>query len=247
MWDDVMLFAAVGFVAQLIDGALGMAYGLTGTTVLLSVGVPPATASASVHTAEIFTTAASGISHWRLGNVRWRLLWRLAIPGMIGGAIGAYVLSSIPGDAIRPYVNGYLIVMGAFVLWRALRRRRPRSELPRWVLPLGFGGGFLDAVGGGGWGPMVTSTLVGAGTAPRPVIGSVNSAEFFVTTVISVTFLGTIGLELWPIITGLILGGVVAAPLAAYVVRIMPQPLLMALVGVAIVLLSGYGLLKALS
>ena len=158
---DFLIFVAVGFAAQLIDGALGMAYGLFSTAALLSVGIAPATASASVHAAEIFTTGASGLSHWRFGNVNWRIVRRLAIPGMIGGGLGAYILSSVDGDVIRPIVGAYLAVMGIWVLSKALRRRRSADKEPRFVMPLGLVGGFLDAIGGGGWGPIVTATMVG--------------------------------------------------------------------------------------
>ena len=248
MWDDLILFVAVGFAAQLVDGAIGMAYGLSGTTVMLSLGFPPATASASVHAAEVFTTGISGLSHWRFGNVDWTFVRRLAIPGVVGGAVGAYVLTTLPGDTIRPFVSAYLLLMGAWILWKALRNNRASAadEPPRWIMPLGLGGGFLDAIGGGGWGAMVTSTLLGHGTRPRFTIGSVNAAEFFVTAAISVTFLGTIGLELWPIIAGLILGGALAAPLAAYAAKAIPDRPLMILVGSVIVLLSIRGLVQAM-
>ena len=247
MWDDLILFVAVGFAAQLVDGAIGMAYGLSGTTVMLSLGFPPATASASVHAAEVFTTGISGLSHWRFGNVDWSFVWHLAVPGMLGGATGAYVLTTLPGDTIAPFVNAYLFLMGAWILWKAFRNDRAETdEPPRWITPLGLGGGFLDAIGGGGWGPMVTSTLFGHGTKPRFTIGSVNFAEFFVTAAISVTFLSTIGLELWPIIAGLILGGALAAPIAAYAAKTIPDRPLMILVGSVIVLLSIRGLIKAM-
>jgi uncharacterized membrane protein YfcA len=237
MWDDVLLFTAVGFAAQLIDGALGMAYGLSATTVMLSLGTLPATASASVHAAEVFTTAASGAAHWRLGNVDPKLVVRLAVPGMIGGAIGAYLLASVPGEAVRPFISAYLLGMGVLVVWKALRRPF-RETAPRHVMALGLFGGFVDAVGGGGWGPLVASTLVGRGAVPRIAIGSVNLAEFFVTLTVSVTFLATIGLDLVPIIAGLVLGGIVAAPFAAMATRHIPDRPLMLLVGVVIVLLS---------
>lgn len=247
MWDELILFVAVGFAAQLVDGAIGMAYGLSATTVLLSLGFAPATASASVHAAEVFTTGISGLSHWRFGNVDWSFVWRLAIPGMLGGAAGAYLLSTVPGDAIVPFISVYLLLMGVWILWKALASERPAGAgRPRWIAPLGLGGGFLDAIGGGGWGPMVTTTLLGHGTTPRYTIGSVSFAEFFVTTTISATFLGTIGLELWPIITGLIIGGALAAPVAAYAARTIPDRPLMILVGSVIVLLSIRGLVRAL-
>jgi hypothetical protein len=247
MLDDLVLFVAVGFAARLVDGAIGMAYGLSGTTVMLSLGIPPATASASIHAAEVFTTAIPGFSHWRFGNVDWSFVSRLALPGMAGGAVGAYLLTAIPGETIAPFMNGYLLVMGVWILWKAFRPRPTGAAPPRWLMPLGFGGGFLDAVGGGGWGPMVTSTLLGHGTVPRFTIGSVNFTEFFVAATISATFLGTIGLELWPIIAGLILGGALAAPVAPHAVYQMPDQPLMILVGSVIALLSIRGLIEAIS
>lgn len=248
MVDDFLLFVAVGFAAQMVDGAIGMAYGVTSTSVLLSFGLPPATASACTHAAETFTTGASGLAHWRFGNVDRSLLWRLAVPGMIGGAIGAYVLTTLPGDAIRPYVSAYLLLLGLFILYKALTRTVGEAPPPRTVAPLGFIGGFLDSIGGGGWGPMVTSTLLGqGGTKARYAIGSVNLAEFFVTATISTTFLLTIGLEMWPVIAGLIVGGVVAAPFAALATKHLPDKVLMTLVGTVVVILSLRGILKALS
>jgi uncharacterized membrane protein YfcA len=247
MWDDLLTFAAVGFAAQLVDGAIGMAYGVTSTSAMLSFGVPPATASACVHAAETFTTAASGFSHWKLGNIDRNLVLRLAVPGMVGGAIGAYVLSQLPGEQLRPYISAYLLILGMLILYKAVKGRPTRSPPVGSVAPLGFFGGLLDSIGGGGWGPIVTSTLLGQGTSARYAIGSVNLAEFFVTATISGTFFLTIGLELWPIITGLILGGIVAAPLAAYATKYIPEKYLMILVAVAIIGLSIRGILQALS
>lgn len=235
---DFLLFVAVGFAAQLIDGAIGMAYGLASTSVLLSVGVAPAVASASVHAAEVFTTAASAASHWTLGNVDRRLCRRLVIPGVIGGVAGAYLLASVPGERIRPLVGLYLGGMGLVILWKAFRGRYGTGHEPKRVELLGLGGGFLDAIGGGGWGPLVTSSLVGQGTKARNAIGSTNAAEFLVTVAISGTFVLTVGLELWPIILGLIVGGMLAAPLAAFVARSLPDRPLMILVGSIITLLS---------
>jgi uncharacterized membrane protein YfcA len=245
MWDELVLFIAVGFAAQLVDGAIGMAYGLSATTVLLSFGVAPATASASIHAAEVFTTGISALSHWRFGNVRWAFVWRLAIPGMLGGATGAYILATVPSETIRPIINAYLLIMGGWILWAATLRRPTTADPPRWIGLLGLGGGFVDAIGGGGWGPVVTSTLIGRGTTPRFTIGSVNGAEFFVTLAVSITFLGTIGLELWPIIVGLIIGGALAAPFAAYAAKRIPDQPLMFLVGAVIMLLSLRGLILA--
>jgi uncharacterized protein len=238
MWDDILLYVIIGFVAQMIDGAIGMAYGVTASSVLLSLGIPPATASACVHAAETFTTGASGIAHWRFGNVDRKLLVRLAIPGMIGGAIGAYALTELPGEALKPFISAYLLLLGVFIVWKALAIRPLEAPQPRAVAPLGFFGGVVDAIGGGGWGPIVTSTLLGQGTTPRYAIGSVNMAEFFVTLTISTTFFLTVGLSLWPIIVGLIIGGVIAAPFAAIATKHIPDQVLMLLVGCVVVLLS---------
>jgi len=244
MWDDLLLFVAVGLAAQLVDGAIGMAYGVISSSVLLSMGLPPAVTSAAVHTAETFTTGASGLAHWHLRNIDRSLLWRLALPGMVGGAIGAYALTAIPGDAIRPWVSGYLLLLGIYILLRAGLARPPSAPRPSGVAPLGFFGGFLDSMGGGGWGPIVTSTLLGQGTKPRYAIGTVSLAEFFVTATISATFLLTIDMTIGPIVAGLVLGGVLAAPLAAYATRHLPERLVMMLVGTVVVLLSVRGLLR---
>jgi uncharacterized protein len=247
MWDDFLLFVAVGLAAQMIDGAIGMAYGVTSTSILLSLGVAPATASACVHAAETFTTGASGIAHWKMGNIDRDLVWRLAVPGMVGGAIGAFALVSLPGDAIRPYVNVYLLVLGLLIIWKAVTTRSVSAPAPSRVAPLGLAGGLLDAIGGGGWGPIVTSTLLGQGATPRYTIGSVNLAEFFVTATISGTFFLTIGLTLWPIIAGLVLGGVLAAPFAALATKHLPDKALMVIVGCVVVILSLRGIVRALA
>jgi uncharacterized membrane protein YfcA len=246
MIEDVILFAAVGFAAQMIDGAIGMAYGLSATSVLLSLGVPPATASASVHAAEVFTSGASGVAHWRVGNVRRDLVLRLAVPGAIGGALGAVLLSGAPADLVRVPVSLYLICLGGLILYKALRPRAIPPPQPRQVAPLGFFGGLLDAIGGGGWGPIVTSTLIGRGDVPRIAIGSANLAEFFVTTTVSAAFVATIGLSLWPIIAGLVLGGVLAAPFAALVAKRLPDRPLMVIVAVVVTLLAVRNLLTSL-
>ena len=242
--DEFLLFVAVGFAAQMIDGALGMAYGLTATSVLVSLGTHPAVASASFHAAEVFTTGASGFAHWRLGNVQPRLVARLALPGMAGGIAGALVASFLPMHIIGPLVSAYLLLMGALILWRALRPREARPGGR--VTLLGLSGGFLDAAGGGGWGPLVTSTLIGRGDVPRMAIGSANAAEFFVTFAVTVTFFAAIGLELWQAILGLVLGGVLAAPFAALIARHLPARALMLLVGGVIMLLSLRSLAAAL-
>lgn len=258
MGTEFFIFALVGFFAQIVDGALGMAYGVVSSTMLLSFGVPPAAASASVHAAEMFTTAASATSHVRNHNVNWRLFWRLAPAGIVGGVIGTYVLTAVDGAMLRPFVTVYLGLLGVYILYRALRARGPYKE-PRTqiVLPLGVAGGFVDAAGGGGWGPIVTSSLIGSGGAPRYVVGTVNTVEFFVTTAVSVAFITALltghwadahGIDkhLWSV-AGLVAGGIVAAPLAGFVVRILPAKRLMLLVGSLVVLLAGYQTWELLS
>jgi len=246
---DFWLFAAVGFAAQLVDGALGMAYGVVSTTVLLSVGVSPANASASVHAAKVFTGAASGLSHLYYRNIDWRLLRLLTLGGVIGGVFGAFVLTSVSGDAIKPYVVAWLGLMGLVILWRAWKGTRPRVFSWRSPFPLGLAGGFFDAVGGGGWGPVVTSTLLGAGADPRKAIGTTNTAELFVAAATSAAFLGsllsghweTAGLRglLWSL-AGLIIGGVAAAPIAGWMTKVLPHRLLTWIVGLLVVALAGW-------
>lgn len=242
-------FLLVGFFAQLVDGAVGMAYGVISSSVLLAFGVPPAQASATIHAAEMFTTGASGVSHLAHRNVDWRLLARLAPAGIIGGAVGAYLLTGFDATFIKAVVIAYLGVLGLFMLSRAIRGMKEAPPHLKNVVPLGVVGGFLDATGGGGWGPIVTSTLLGRGHTPRYVIGSVNAAEFFVTVAISATFLFTIMTGRFAVpehgwaagaaaLAGLVLGGLVAAPLAGYVTRIAPARLLLGLAAVLVIGLS---------
>lgn len=239
METSIILFIAIGFLAQIIDGAMGMAYGVSSNTFLLSIGVPPAAASASVHMAEVVTTAVSGASHWKMGNVDWKLIWRLLIPGVIGGITGAYLLTSIDGNIIKPYIAAYLLIMGVIILVKAFNHVEKPRENGRSVSLLGLAGGFFDSIGGGGWGPLVTTTLVARGNNPRFTIGSVNFTEFFVTFAESVTFVLTLNfLSYWRIILGLLIGGVMAAPLAAFLARRLPVKALMILVGLLITLLS---------
>ena len=237
MGSSMIVYIIVGFIAQIIDGALGMAYGVTSTTFLLSLGIPPVAASASVHTAEIFASGASGLAHLRFGNVDKKLFKKLLIPGIMGGILGAYILTVVPGKTIKPFIAFYLLIMGLIILRKAFKKIEEK-EVKTKLLPLGVSGGFFDAVGGGGWGPIVTSTLVARGHNPRFSIGSVNLAEFFVTIAEVATFLTIIGLVHWQIIVGLIIGGVLAAPLAAYVCRRLPPRALMIMVGLLIVALS---------
>lgn len=239
METSILIFILVGFIAQMIDGAMGMAYGVSSNTFLLSLGIPPAAASASVHMAEVVTTGVSGISHWRLGNVNWKLVRSLLIPGVIGGMTGAYLLSSFEADFIKPYVSAYLMIMGFVILVKAFRNGGEKEERTHRVSLLGLAGGFFDSIGGGGWGPIVTTTLVARGNSPRFTIGSVNFSEFFVTFSESVVFVLTLSLaNYWQIILGLLIGGAVAAPLAALVARRLPVRALMILVGTLIIILS---------
>ncbi|MEW5964039.1 MAG: sulfite exporter TauE/SafE family protein [Pseudomonadota bacterium] len=248
VWTEILLFVVIGFVAQLVDGALGMAYKVTTSSVLLSFGLPPATVSGSVHAAGTFTSVASGLAHWRVGNIDRRLMLRLLVPGMIGGAIGGLVLVGVSGTVLRPWISAYLMLIGGYILWKALRVRITTSGArSAAAVPLGFFGGLLDAIGGGGWGPIVTTTLVGHGVAPRTAIGSVNAAEFFVTVTIAGTLLVTVGISPWPIIAALVVGGVVAAPVAALNTRYLPERVLMVALATVILLLSGRTLLLALS
>jgi uncharacterized protein len=238
------LFFFVGLLAQLVDGALGMAFGVTATTVMLSFGVSPAQASAMTHIAEIFTTAASGASHWWHRNVDWTIVRRIALPGVIGGALGATVLANVDGKMIAPFVTVYLALIGLVILARALRAFPVVEPTQRGMPAVGLSGGVLDAIGGGGWGPVVTSTLIGGGHVPRKVIGSVNITEFFVTVVTSMTLIVTLGVaDLSPVIP-LILGGLLVAPFAGYVVRVIPPRWMMLAVGSLIIVLSGRGILK---
>ncbi|KAB7775175.1 sulfite exporter TauE/SafE family protein [Xanthomonas sacchari] len=232
-------FVLVGLAAQLVDGALGMAFGLVSSSVLLSLGLPPAVVSASVHSAEVFTTGASGLSHLALGNVDKRLFLRLALPGMVGGVAGAYVLTRLPGELIRPFVYLYLLALAVLILLRAAGRALPRREVRRVPL-LGFVAGLLDASGGGGWGPVATSTLLAHGGQARTTIGTVNAAEFLVTLSISLTFLLTMGVQHLDIVLGLLVGGMLAAPLAALLVKRVRERWVLVAVGLLVLGISLY-------
>jgi uncharacterized protein len=237
--ERVIVFALVGLAAQLVDGSLGMAYGVTSSTLLLAAGIAPAAASASVHLAEVGTTAVSGFSHWRFGNVDWRVVARLAIPGALGAFLGANVLTSLSTESATPWMAVVLLLLGVYVISRFVFRRPPRvvpGRRPRtaFLAPLGLVAGFVDASGGGGWGPVATPSLLSTGRLdPRKVIGSVSASEFAVSLAASVGFLFALGSEgIDPaIVLALLGGGVVAAPFAAYLVRRLSLPLLGALVG----------------
>lgn len=243
MFTEIAVFAVIGFAAQMIDGALGMAFGVIASSSLMAFGVPPAFASAAVHAAEIVTTGVSGASHVWHRNVDRALFLRLTVAGVAGGIVGAYVLTGLPEQIIKPIVTIYLIAMAVLIFARVrgwyLHSRRPPTPV------VGTVGGFLDAIGGGGWGPLVASTLIATGGQPRRSIGSVNLAEFFVTIAISVTFFTKIDLASYGwIVLGLVIGGVMAAPLAGYLIRILPARHALVLVGCVV---AAIGLLNVVS
>jgi hypothetical protein len=235
----LIVLIIVGFLAQLVDGALGMAYGVTSSTLLLTVGLSPATASASVHLAELGTTAVSGYSHWRFGNVDWRTVRRIGTPGALGAFLGAIVLSSISAEVAKPWMAGVLLILGIYILCRFTLAGVPRPRGRRYVrgrflVPLGLGAGFVDATGGGGWGPVATPTILASGRyEPRKVIGSVDTSEFLVALAASLGFLLSLGSQgiAWTYLAALLIGGIAAAPLAAWFVRHVKPGLLGAAVG----------------
>jgi len=250
MLELILVWAIVGFLAQLIDGALGMAYGVSSSTALISVGIPPALASASVHTSEIFTTLVSGSAHFKLGNVDRRMALRLVVPGILGGITGAFVSVSVSGKPLSVVVGFILLTMGVIILYKFAFKKTSQFRTKRLsskeLVPLGYVAAFTDALGGGGWGPVATTTLVANDIKPSEAIGSVNFAEFFVTTAETVTFLMLIGLENfnWLIVLGLLAGGVICAPIAAWLCKKIPTRLLGILVGAVVMVLSVRMILK---
>ncbi|MBA0884180.1 sulfite exporter TauE/SafE family protein [Flavobacterium undicola] len=240
---EFLIFLLIGIFAQLVDGTLGMGYGATSTSFLLAYGIPPAISSAGVHVAEMFTTGASAISHHHFGNINKKLVKHLLIPGVLGSITGAYLLSDvIDGDAIKPFIAVYMIVLAIIIIRKSMRKTIIKKKTKRLNILASFGG-FMDAVGGGGWGPIVTSTLLGRGRNPRYTIGSVNAAEFAVSFASGITFMLFGGIQGWQVIIGLILGGVMAAPLAAILVNRIKRKPMMIVVGILIIILS----LKTLS
>lgn len=246
-------FVLIGFAAQLVDGALGMAFGQISSTLLITMGVPPASASAGVHIAETFTTGVSGISHVAHRNVDWRLFVRIVVPGIIGGVLGAYVLSQLKADTAKPFVLAYLTALGVYLFYRGVMHRHTEKR-PRIVEPLGLAGGFLDAAGGGGWGAIVTTNLLVQGSNPRKTIGTVATTEFFVTITISATFLATLTIVGTPeerdlllrATVGLLIGGVLAAPFGAWIAKRVNPDRLLTFVGLLVTVTSGYGLYRVL-
>ena len=241
---NLLVLATVGLFAQLVDGSLGMAYGVTSSTMLLAVGIAPSAASAAVHLSEVGTTLVSGAAHWRLGNIDWRIVSIIALPGGIGAFVGATLLSNLDAETAIPVVSMILLTLGVYVLWRflALGGRRPQFKgrlSAAFLTPLGAVGGVLDAVGGGGWGPVGTTTLLSSGRVePRKVVGSIDTSEFVVAVGGSVGFLLALGSEgvNWAWAGALMIGGVIAAPIAAWLVKIMPARILGVAAGGLIVL-----------
>ena len=239
-------FIGVGFAAQLVDGALGMAFGVISNTLLVGVlGVPPAVASQRVHIVECFTTATSGISHLLHGNIDKRLFFKLLIPGIIGGVSGAYILTSLDADVVKPFVLLYLTTIGIYIFWRGVAYP-PEARDAKFVAPLGLLGGFLDAVGGGGWGPVVTSNLLIQGADPRKVVGTVNSVEFFLTIAVSAAFIYHLGFaDVAGATLGLLIGGIAAAPLGAFAAKRFNPKHMLVLVGIVLTATSAYGVYRA--
>ncbi len=241
------LFVLAGFLAQLIDGALGMAYGVSCSSLLIAFNVPPVISSASVHISEVFTTGASGLSHLRFKNVHRQLLMKLVIPGILGAAIGAFLLSEyLNGDWIKPFVSAYLMILGLLILRKALLFTKQNSHKIRHVRKLALAGGFLDAIGGGGWGPLVVSNLIHQGANPKRTIGSANTAEFFVSLVSSAVFLSFVRITNWQPVLGILAGGICAAPLAAFIVKIIKPKPMMIVVGFLVTLISLYNIYKSI-
>jgi uncharacterized membrane protein YfcA len=247
----LLLIALAGFGAQLVDGSLGMGYGLTSSTILIAIGLTPALASASVHLAEIGTSAASAISHGKLGNVDKKVLKRIAIPGGIGAFLGATVLSGLSTQAARPWASTLLLILGVYVLIRFLAQRtitlRKGRPGQRFLIPLGLIGGFVDATGGGGWGPVTTPALLATGRmAPNRVIGTMNAAEFVVAVCASAGFIVGLGFAAirWDILLPLLIGGVIAAPFAAWIAHRLPMRIMGVAVGGMIIFTNSFTLMR---
>lgn len=243
--EDILLYALAGFAAQLIDGALGMAYGVTASSMLMSFGLPPATVSATVHAAECFSTGASALSHRAFGNIDKGLFKRLLVPAILGAVLGAYILTTLPVDFIKPYIALYLLLMGVIIIVKAFKEFPPK-KITTHLVPLGFIGAFVDAIGGGGWGPIISTNLIVRGNDIRTAVGSTNAVEFFVTFAASLTFFLTLGFTHWEVIMGLALGGAVAAPIGAWACSRIPVKPFMIAVGVIVIILSAYNFYKSI-
>lgn len=241
---DFLLFLLIGIFAQLVDGTLGMGYGATSTSFLLSFGINPAISSMSVHVAEMFTTGASAISHYKFKNIDKKLVYKLLIPGVLGAVIGAYLLADvINGDKIKPFIAIYMIILAIIIIIKGVKKQTLKTDTKR-ITPLAVFGGFMDAIGGGGWGPIVTSTLMGRGGDPRYTIGSVNTAEFAIAFASGIVFILFEGISGWQVIAGLVAGGVIAAPISAFLVNKIPRKPITILVGILLIFLSVRTLIK---
>ncbi len=231
------VFVIVGLLAQMVDGALGMAYGITSSSLLLGLGLAPAVVSASVHAAEVATTGISGISHGYFGNIDRKLLIKLALPGALGGMIGALLLTHLDTPWLRPIIAVYLLILGVYLIIRAYRGLNKAAKVSH-VKTTAVIAGFLDAVGGGGWGPMTTTRLISQNMEPRYAIGTVNAAEFFVSLAITIVFFSTLDLSHLSTILGLLIGGAIAAPFAAWLTKHLPARITMGVVGSLVVVIS---------
>jgi uncharacterized protein len=253
--NKLIIFSIIGFLAQLVDGSLGMGFGATSSSLLLMFGIAPAAASASIHMAEIATTAASGASHLWFKNVDKRILWRLTIPGAISAFIGAAFLSSLPGDKIKPFISVFLIVLGLYILIRFLffnhsSKNQGAAISSKFLTPLGMVGGFFDAVGGGGWGPITAPVLIAKnGISPKKVIGTVDTSEFAIAVSATLGFILFLGVDQyqWQWVIAFMIGGVIAAPIAAWLVRIVPSYMLGVLVGGFIILTNSMTIIKTVA
>lgn len=253
-WSDIqndnkiLWFILFGFIAQIIDGALGMAYGVSCSTLLINFGIPPKISTAAVHTAEIFTTGASGLSHIFMKNVDLKLLLRLVIPGIIGAIVGAYLISNIlDGKSIKPYISLYLLFLGLIILYKSFNYKPNKSKVVLENIEiLAILGGLFDAIGGGGWGPIVTSNIIKQGKSPQTAIGTVNTTEFFIAFISTSVFLILVGIESWKIIFGLAIGGILGAPIGAYMIHIIKAKILMFIVAITIIMTQGYTILKSI-
>ncbi len=240
-------FIVVGFVAQMIDGTLGMAYGVSCSTLLLHFGVAPRVATAAVHTAEVFTTGVSGLTHLRFKNIDRKLFLRIVVTGSIGAMIGAYLISEVlDGKVIKPYIAAYLLILGIVIIAKGIRNRQKVEKEVKYAEWLAFIGGLCDAIGGGGWGPIVTSNIIHQGKNPRETIGTVNTAEFFVAFFSTGVFMFFVGVESWQIVLGLIAGGVIAAPVGALFASKINRQVLMIIIGIVITLTSMYTIYKSI-
>lgn len=242
-WSKLAPFIAAGFCAQLVDGAFGLAFGFISNACLVILGVPLPAAAAAVRTVESFTSGVSGLAHGLAGNIDWPLFARLSVAGIVGGLLGVWTLMHLHHEALRPVMLIYLTAIGVYLIWRGPRRPQGYRRI-RFVVPAGIAGGFLDASGSGGWGPVVVGHLLAQGATPRIAIGTVNAAEFFVTVTVLAAFVGSIGYEAFTVATsGLMIGGLLAAPVGALLVRKLRPRTLVVVAGILLATVGLYGIL----